>query len=429
MVEYNIEGVLLFQPASFRFFYHEKEIQLSQKETEVLQLLCRHQQQVVERKRFMQEVWGDKEGADTSLNKSILTLRRKFESLGYLDAINTVPRVGYMLRLNALAIEVATAEQESAAEQPEITSQVPADFPAEGKKPSTRHKRSLPYLTVIVAGLLSVLLYRLYALYIGKEASPLAYKTAYKSPSLTILEMADLKQSVNYQTFISRLPSDHRMLVSISNTAISLLDHRNGPQSWVKVFIKDPNININNQLACIADYITEHSSVADKDADITYTSSDLKHNDTLQIKQFYSPCLAGTTNHIGDVSTTLVHYSGKLPKGDEPSSWLQHVSFRDNSAALVFDFQVVYRAMYLNREQDENKNDFLLKLSQRSIKLQTLEQDRIKANNYYKMIFNEYEDDDIFVKSFSSVDNQSITVLSSVFDGTLSHGLNNKVAP
>lgn len=429
MVEYNIEGTLLFQPASFRFFYHEKEIQLSQKETEVLQLLCRHQQQVVERKRFMQEVWGDKEGADTSLNKSILTLRRKFESLGYLDAINTVPRVGYMLRLNALAIEVAAAEKESVAEPPELTSQVPADFPAEGKKPSTRHKRSLPYLSLIVAGLLSVLLYRLYALYIGKEASPLAYKTAYKSPSLTILEMADLRQSVNYPMFISHLPSSNNMQVSISNTAISLLGQHNSTQSWVRVFIKEPGKDINDQLTCIADYAKKDSFFSDKKANVDHANSNLSHDDTLQIKRFYSPCLDGGPHYLGDVSTTLSHYSNDLPKATQPSSWIQNVLFHDDNNKLVFNFQVIYRATYLDKEKDTNNNNFVVRLSQRTIKIGHVDQDRIKNNSYFKMIFNEYEHDDIFVKSLSSADGKSGTVLSSVFDGTLSHGLNNKVAP
>ncbi|PTT55691.1 winged helix-turn-helix domain-containing protein [Aeromonas sp. HMWF014] len=425
MVEYKIEGALHFQPASFRFFHYEKEIQISQKETAVLQLLCAHGQQVVERKMFIQEVWGDREGADTSLNKSILTLRRKFESLGYVDAINTVPRVGYMLRLNAFAIEVAEQEQEqeqeqeSMSEQPDMTLPLPT-----GEKTTTsRYKRSMPYLFLIVAGLLTALLYRLYGLYVEKQAVPLAYKMVYDSPSLTIIEMANLTQSVNYPAFISRLPSDNRMLVSISNTAISLLDHNNGTQSLVRVFIQGPDTNINNQLICIADYITNHSSVADKDTEVTYSNSDLKHDSTFQIKQFYSPCLAGTANHIGDISTTLAHFSRTIPKGEQPSSWLQQVSFHDNSGALVFDFQVAYRATFLYRGEGVNKSNFLLKLNQRSIKLKKLEQDIIKNNIYFKRIFNEYENDDIFVRSFSPFNKKSITVLSSIFDGTLSHGL------
>jgi DNA-binding winged helix-turn-helix (wHTH) protein len=429
MVEYNIEGALHFQPTSFRFLHHEKEMRMSQKEAAVLQLLCAHDRQVVKRKTFIREVWGDKEGADISLNKSILTLRRKFESLGYLDAINTVPRVGYMLRLNSLVIDVAEPEQESVSEQPEMTLPLPTD----GKTTTSRYKRCLPYLFLIVAGLLTALLYRLYGLYVEKEAAPLAYKMAYDSPSLTIIEIADLTQSVNYPAFISRLPSDNRMQVSISNTAISLLDHNNGTQSWVRVFIQDPDTNINNQLTCIADYITNRSSVADKDTEVTYANSDLKHDSTFQIKRFYSPCLAGTANHIGDVSTTLAYFPVTLPKGDQPSSWLQQVSFRDNSGALIFDFQVAYRAIYLYRGEGINKSNFLLKLSQRSIKLNKIEQDRISYNMYFKRIFNEYENDDIFVRSLSPVDKKSVTVLSSVFDGTLSHGLregaNKLIAP
>ena len=426
MVEYNIEGALLFQPASFRFFYHEKEIPLSQKETDVLQLLCRHQQQVVERKTFIQEVWGDKEGGDISLNKSILTLRRKFESLGYLDAINTVPRVGYMLRLNVLAIEVMATEQERVTEQPEITSNVPADFPAEGKTPLTRYKRSLPYLFLMVTGFLSFLLYQLYVLYIGKEASPLAYKTAYESPSLTIIEMADFNQSVNYSEFISRLPANKRMQFSISNSAISLIQENTDHQSWPRIFIKDPNTNINTQLTCIADYIKNTSYFTEKDAKIMYAASGSKHKENFQKKHFYSPCLDGSPHYLGDVSTTLSYYSRNLPKATQPSSWIQNVLLHDNNGELVFNFQVIYRASYLYEGKGINKNDFLVKLSQRSIKINHIDQHEIKNNHNFKIIFNEYEDDDIFVKSLKSADGMNRTVLSSIFDGTLSHGLSNR---
>lgn len=422
MVEYNIEGALLFQPASFRCFYHEKEIPLSQKETEVLQLLCRHQQQVVERKTFIQEVWGDKEGGDISLNKSILTLRRKFESLGYLDAINTVPRVGYMLRLNALAIEVVATEPELVNEQPEITSYLSA----EEKKPSSRYKRSLPYLFLIVAGFLSFLLYWLYTLHIGKEASPLAYKTAYESPSLTIIEMANLNQSVNYPEFISRLPPNKRMQFSISNSAISLIQENTDQQSWPRIFIKDPNTNINTQLTCIANYIKNTSYFTEKDAKITYATSGSVHKENFQKKYFYSPCLDGSPHYLGDVSTTLSYYSRNLPKATQPSSWIQNVSLHNNNGELVFDFQVIYRATYLHEEKGINKNDFLVKLSQRSIKINHIEQHEITNNHNFKIIFNEYEDDDILVKSLKSADGMNRTVLSSIFDGTLSHGLSNR---
>ncbi|MFQ1931674.1 transcriptional regulator [Aeromonas veronii] len=425
MHEYKIEGAIVFQSVKFRLLHNEKEIKLSQKETEVLFLLCQNAQHVVERKVFLHEIWDNREGGDISLNKSVLTLRRKLESLGYLNGIDTIPRVGYMLRLNALAIEVVAPELELVNEQPEITSHLSA----EEKKPSARYKRSLPYLFLMVAGFLSFLLYQLYVLYIGKEASPLAYKTAYESPSLTIIEMADLNQSVNYPEFISRLPPNKRMQFSISNSAISLIQENTDHQSWPRIFIKDPNTNINTQLTCIANYIKNTSYFTEKDAKITYATSGSVHKENFQKKYFYSPCLDGSPHYIGDVSTTLSYYSRNLPKATQPSSWIQNVLLHDNNGELVFNFQVIYRATYLYEGKGTNKNDFLVKLSQRSIKINHIEQHEIKNNHNFKIIFNEYEDDDIFVKSLKSADGRNRTVLSSVFDGTLSHGLRNKVEP
>ncbi|MGL6006453.1 winged helix-turn-helix domain-containing protein [Aeromonas sobria] len=425
MHEYEIEGAIVFQSAKFRLLHNEKEIKLSQKETEVLFLLCQNAQHVVERKVFLHEIWDNREGGDISLNKSVLTLRRKFESLGYLNGIDTIPRVGYMLRLNALAIEVVATEPEVVNEQPEITSHLPA----EGKTPSARYKRSLPYLFLMVAGFLSFLLYQLYVLYIGKEASPLAYKTAYESPSLTIIEMADLNQSVNYPAFTSRLPSDNRMQVSISNSAISLLGQRNGTQSLVRVFIHDHDKDINDQLTCIADYVTNRADFADEDTRMAHTASALENDETFQKKLFYSPCINGNSHYLGDVSTTLSYYSRDLPKATQPSSWIQNISFHDNSGKLVFSLQVIYRAVYLYEGKGVNKNNFLVRLNQRSIKIGHIDQNRIKNNSHFKMIFNEYEDDDIFVKLLASADGQNKTALSSIFDGILSHGLRKKIEP
>lgn len=417
MVEYNIEGVLLFQPASFRLVHHEKELQLSQKETEVLQLLCRHQQQVVERKTFIQEVWGDKEGGDISLNKSILTLRRKFESLGYLDAINTVPRVGYMLRLNVLIINAIATEQEEPYEQPEIAS----PSPAEGKKSSPRYKRGLPCLILIVAVLLSVLIYRLYALYIGKEATPLAYKATYESPSLTVFEMADLKQSVNYPAFISLLPSNNRMLVSISNRAISFIGDGNGHRSWNKVFMLDDNANINTQLRCIAHYVEKISKTIDRDVPLTNTSATSELGSVFQKKRFYSPCRDYQPDYLGEMVINATHHPTDSPIFREPSSLIQNISFYDNDSEPVFQFTKVSRVKHLY--EGKREFDFFVHLQHKALKIATIDQHKIDNNKYLNLIFNEYEADDSFIKYLTSSDDNQVTILSSLFDGTLSEGI------
>lgn len=78
-----------------------REVQLSHKEAEVLKILCTNSLSVVERGEFLESVWGGSESGDIGLNKSILMLRRKFESLGITKSIQTVPRIGYMLLLES----------------------------------------------------------------------------------------------------------------------------------------------------------------------------------------------------------------------------------------------------------------------------------------------------------------------------------------
>ena len=418
MVEYKIGGALLFQPSNFRFFYEDKEISLNQKETEVLQLLCKHQQQVVERARFMQEVWGDKEGADISLNKSILSLRRKFESLGYLDAIKTVPRVGYMLRLDTLSIEVVATEPQMVNELLETTQ----NMRAEEKALSSRFNHRLPYLLLIGAVLLLVLLY---ALYMKKETSPLSYKMAYKSPSLTVLEMADVTQYINYPSFTSRLPSDYRMLVSISNSAVSFIGKRNDHQNWSKVFILDGNTNINTQLTCIASYIDKTSTLTN--SDVLPTSINSEQGLVFHKKRFYSPCLNIQPDYIGEIAINSTHYPTDDPKYREPSSLIQNVFFYDNDKKPVFHFTSVSRVIHLYEGKSEL--DFFVHFQIKSLKIDTIDQQKIDNNKYINMVFNEYESDNIFLKSITSSNSNSnsnsnsVTTISSVFDGTLSESI------
>lgn len=409
MVEYKIDGVIIFQPTNFRFFYKHKEISLNQKETEVLQLLCYHQQQVVERTRFMREVWGDKDGADISLNKSILSLRRKFESLGYLDAIKTVPRVGYMLRLDTLVIEVLETE-------PQVSNELPSNIPADGIILSSRFNNRLPYLLLIGAVLLCTLLY---ILYFEKKTSPLSYKTAYENPSLTVLEMADVNQSVNYPEFASRLPSDYRMLVSISNNAVSFIGKSNDYQSWSKVFIIDGDAGINTQLACIANYIVKTSKLNNND--ISPASISPQNGLVFHKKLFYSPCLDIQPDYIGEISINSTHYPTNAPKSKEPSSLIQNVFFYDNHSEPVFHFTSVSRVTHLH--EGTNELDFLVRLQVKSLKIDTIDQNKIDNNKYINMIFNEYESDNAFLKSITSSSSSSVTTISSVFDGTLSESV------
>ncbi|HFG1639978.1 TPA: transcriptional regulator, partial [Vibrio cholerae] len=103
--KYKYSDVFTFDPETFRIIIDSKEIKckeikLSQNECAVLELLCSNAMRVVERNLMLSEIWRGSESSDISLNKSILLLRRKFESIGIKNSIDTVPRVGYILKLD-----------------------------------------------------------------------------------------------------------------------------------------------------------------------------------------------------------------------------------------------------------------------------------------------------------------------------------------
>lgn len=98
--KYKCGDLFFFCPNTFRIFFGKKEIRISHKEAAILTILCENHMRVVERKTLLSIVWKDSEGADSNLNKNILLLRRKFESIGLNQAIETIPRVGYVLKLD-----------------------------------------------------------------------------------------------------------------------------------------------------------------------------------------------------------------------------------------------------------------------------------------------------------------------------------------
>ncbi|MGL5390945.1 MAG: winged helix-turn-helix domain-containing protein [Shewanella sp.] len=459
MIEYQIENAIVFQPARFRLVYNEIEKKLSKTETKVLLLLCKYALNVVERGVFLRDIWDDREGSDANLNKSVLNLRRKFQILGYVSSIETVPRVGYMLRLNAFAIEAMMITPEAANAQPEAVDAQPEAvdaqpeavdalpeavdalpeavdalpeavdaLPVSTSNPPTKktlapagYRRFLPYLILVVAALLPIPLYRLYALYIAREDIPLAHKMAYVSPLLTIFEMAGVEQSVNYPAFISQLRTDSRMLVSISNSAISFIGTTNeGQRNWSKVFILDQDKNINSQLACIANYI-KNSRFIDNDLPQKYATAGAEHGSAFHKKRFFSPCTDTQPGYLGEIIVNSTHYPGDSTKSRMPSSLIQNVLFNDKHDDPVFHFTSISRVNHIN--EGKHIFDFFVNLSIKSLKIEFINQRKISSNKYINMIFNEYEDDEIFLKSLSAKDDFGITVLSSAFDGTLSEGI------
>jgi two-component system response regulator MprA len=93
---------LLLDPASREVSRAGQAIGLTGKEFELLHLLMRHPNQVVERAAILAAVWGEGwVGDDNVLDVYIRALRRKLERPGAATLIQTVRGVGFMVKAGA----------------------------------------------------------------------------------------------------------------------------------------------------------------------------------------------------------------------------------------------------------------------------------------------------------------------------------------
>ncbi|WP_368193281.1 transcriptional regulator [Aeromonas sp. s8] len=132
---YKIAEDIFFSAAIFRISKGDKDIKLSNKEAELLEMLCDEAGTVIPRSKLQDALWPNQDNTDTNLNRQILSLRRKLESFGLMDAIDTIPRVGYMF---CAPIELA-GESEEPAPAEEIQAPTPSPAP-QARRQYTRRK-------------------------------------------------------------------------------------------------------------------------------------------------------------------------------------------------------------------------------------------------------------------------------------------------
>lgn len=98
MACYMIHGKVRFDTSLYSIIRDDGvEIRLSKMEVEVFSILCEYARQTVTRQFLFDNAWPNDTGSDGHLNRVILLLRRKFDSLGLFDVIKTVPKVGYIV--------------------------------------------------------------------------------------------------------------------------------------------------------------------------------------------------------------------------------------------------------------------------------------------------------------------------------------------
>ncbi len=90
---------LKLDSSTYQAFWKGREITLTSKEYDLLELFMRHPEQVIPRKVIFQRVWENDFGGESNvLDVYIRYLRRKLEAEGEQRLIQTVRGVGYVLR-------------------------------------------------------------------------------------------------------------------------------------------------------------------------------------------------------------------------------------------------------------------------------------------------------------------------------------------
>jgi DNA-binding response OmpR family regulator len=93
-------GDLVLNPDTHEVRRGERDIELTQREFELLEYLMRNERLVISRQKLLDEVWGyDPFSITNTIEVFVSTLRRKLESDGEPRILHTVRGAGYVLRV------------------------------------------------------------------------------------------------------------------------------------------------------------------------------------------------------------------------------------------------------------------------------------------------------------------------------------------
>lgn len=87
-----------FQPSSCLVMYQDQKLELTKNEMKILKLLMEHKGTVVKRDELMDYLWQTDSYIDeNTLSVNVNRLRKKLESIGIIDFINTRKGIGYYI--------------------------------------------------------------------------------------------------------------------------------------------------------------------------------------------------------------------------------------------------------------------------------------------------------------------------------------------
>ncbi|WP_348686732.1 winged helix-turn-helix domain-containing protein [Aeromonas bestiarum] len=247
---YKIAEEIFFSAAIFRLSKGEKDIKLSNKEAELLEMLCDEAGSVIPRNILQEALWPNQDNTDTNLNRQILSLRRKLESFGLLNSIDTIPRVGYIF--------CAPIEVTGEAENTEARAEIPAASPRARRQYSRRKydryfnpKRIMLFaLLIVVVSSLAALIY-----HYSNENTLRTINLGHVSLYTTSETENALKLKIDtLAPLVKRVPhyEDERVSILIGKEAISYfsIDNKNKELSE-NIFLLRAGHSIAEELQCV----------------------------------------------------------------------------------------------------------------------------------------------------------------------------------
>lgn len=388
--QYKYNDTFTFEPETYRIILDEKEIKLSQKETVLLEVLCDNSQRVVERKKILDDIWGETESRDISLNKTILLLRRKFESIGIFNSIETIPRVGYIFKL---AVELGHGDELSHREEVITTTDDSDGADAREELRLFERGRLKKYILVffvVTTVILSAIL--LYPLSTEKEEHSAELgqlekikKLATKNASRMILYTEDIRSPALYRYIDDLVNEDRRFYALASKNAFSYLDVN--PKDnivWQKTFLIDDRLDVKKQLECIANNINQES-ISPIDV------HDVPGMSFVRLR-FYRPCNI-KADYIGNM---LIKTTGIDDEGIDQAAWAQDFTFKDAKQKVIFHIKKVSRAYFYE--------DGFKHLEIKSLNVSEIDQYILQKDRDIYDIFNQFTQDDLYLRTIKKHD-------------------------
>ncbi|MCR9352126.1 winged helix-turn-helix domain-containing protein [Vibrio alginolyticus] len=382
----------------------EKEIKLSHKESIVLKYLCDNSMRVVDRRYLLSEIWADSESSGISLNKTILQLRRKFESIGIHNAIDTVPRVGYMLKI---AIE-AKNENVFTKELDNVVENIDCNLSEKNRLidfltfPNKKIVKSL--LLIVMFLIATTLIYLTIKLDFFKKdsISPVNKKELFISKAKAKIQGHNLfytdKVSKNnldiYMKLASRIGSDIEFYAFASDEAFSFINIETKYENISpKVFLIDKTLDIKTQVDCIVENVKTHIPPA-----INFTKLP---GMAISRLDFYRPCSAD-----GGYQGSLLIKS--TVKRLNSSTWTQDFTY--------FNKEGGEQLFHLKRFSRTSPGKTKRALNVRSFHVYHMNQEALQINSDVHKIFDEITQD---VISLKTIDGHNNIYASSILGGIL----------